>query len=123
MTLFGRRRYFKDLRSPLPHIRAAAERQAGNAPLQGTATADCIKIAIRNIDHALRGAGLISKAHLILQVHDELVYEVEDAVVDTVSVLVEDVMKNVIPSDFLKGRRPVPLEVHVATGKNWGELK
>jgi DNA polymerase-1 len=121
-TLFGRRRYFKEMRSPLPYIRAAAERQAGNAPLQGTA-ADCIKIAIRDADQALRNERLIEKAHLVLQVHDELVYEVKDSVVREVSVLVENVMKNVLPREFLKGKRPVPLEVHVATGKNWGELK
>ncbi len=121
-TLFGRRRYFKELRSPLPYIRASAERQAGNAPLQGTA-ADCIKIAIRDADQALRNEKLIDKAHLVLQVHDELVYEVEDSVVREVSVLVENVMKSVLPREFLKGKRAVPLEVHVSTGRNWGELK
>ncbi len=121
-TLFGRRRYFPLLKSPLPFLRAGAERQAGNAPLQGTA-ADCIKIAIRDADQALRNENLIDKAHLVLQVHDELVFEVEESVVDKVSVLVENAMKNVLPREFLKGKRPVPLEVHVSVGKNWGELK
>jgi len=121
-TLFGRRRYFPLMKSPLPFMRAGAERQAGNAPLQGTA-ADCIKIAIRDADQALRNERLLDKAHLVLQVHDELVYEVDNDVVPQVSVLVENVMKNVLPREFLKGKRPVPLEVHVATGKNWGELK
>ena len=114
-TLFGRRRNFKDLRSPLPYLRASAERQAGNAPLQGTA-ADCIKIAIYAADQALRGAHLIDSAHLVLQVHDELVYEVKESDV-------ENAMKNVLPKEFLKGRRSVPLEVHVSAGDNWGELK
>ena len=121
-TLFGRRRNFKDLRSPLPYLRASAERQAGNAPLQGTA-ADCIKIAIYAADQALRGAHLIDSAHLVLQVHDELVYEVKESDVEKVSVLVENAMKNVLPKEFLKGRRSVPLEVHVSAGDNWGELK
>ena len=121
-TLFGRRRNFKDLRSPLPYLRASAERQAGNAPLQGTA-ADCIKIAIHEADQALRNENLIDSAHLVLQVHDELVYEVNESDVEKVSVLVENAMKNVLPKEFLKGRRSVPLEVHVSAGDNWGELK
>ena len=121
-TLFGRRRYFPALKSPLPFIRASAERQAGNAPLQGTA-ADLIKIAIRDADQALRNEKLLDRAHLVLQVHDELVYEVDAGVIKEVSVLVDNVMKNVLPRDFLKGKRAVPLEVHVSTGQNWGELK
>ncbi len=122
-TLFGRRRYFPLMKSPLPYLRAAAERQAGNAPIQGTATADIIKMAIRDADRALKEENLAGKAKLILQVHDELVYEVDDGAVREVSVLVENVMKNVLPQEFLKGRRPVPLEVHVSAGSNWGELK
>jgi DNA polymerase-1 len=121
-TLFGRRRYFPLLKSPLPFMRAGAERQAGNAPLQGTA-ADCIKIAIRDADAALRTAGLIGRAKLVLQVHDELVYEVDTDVVNEVSSLVEKVMEEVLKPEFLKGKRTVPLEVHVSTGTNWGELK
>jgi len=121
-TLFGRRRYFPGLKSSMPFVRAMAERMAINAPLQGTA-ADCIKIAIRDADLALRNERLIEKAHLILQVHDELVYEVEEAVVSQVSVLVENVMKNVLPREFLKNKKPVPLEVHVSEANNWGELK
>ena len=124
-TLFGRRRYFGALKSPLPYLRAMAERQAGNAPIQGTATADCIKLAIFDANEALKAAGLTEKAHLVLQVHDELVYEVEDSAVAEVSTLVEDAMKNVLKKrlEMLKGKSDVPLEVHVAVGNNWGELK
>ncbi len=121
-TLFGRRRQFPLLKSPLPFLRAGAERQAGNAPLQGTA-ADCIKIAIRDAGVALKSEQLYEKAKLVLQVHDELVYEVDEDGTEEVSKLVENVMKNVLPKEFLKGKRAVPLEVHVAVGKNWGELK
>ncbi len=121
-TLFGRRRYFPMLRSPLPFLRASAERQAGNAPLQGTA-ADLIKIAIKKADEALRSAGLVDKAHLVLQVHDELVYEVDEDAVSKVSEIVEIAMQDVLPAEFLGGRKPVPLEVHVSVGQNWGELK
>ncbi|MEI6316592.1 MAG: DNA polymerase [bacterium] len=124
-TLFGRRRYFGALKSPLPFMRAMAERQAGNAPIQGTATADCIKLAISDAHEALQKAGLVDKVHLVLQVHDELVYEVEEKEVEKVSKLVEEAMKNVIKNrpEFLKGKSDVPLEVHVAVGNNWGELK
>ena len=124
-TLFGRRRYFGALKSPLPFMRAMAERQAGNAPIQGTATADCIKLAISDAHEALQKAGLENKAHLVLQVHDELVYEVEEKEVEKVSKLVEEAMKNVIKNrpEFLGGKSDVPLEVHVAVGNNWGELK
>ena len=122
-TLFGRRRNFSALRSPLPYLRAAAERQAGNAPIQGTATADCIKLAIRDVHHALEKAGLLEKAHLILQVHDELVYEVENDAVDEVSKIVQKAMLEVIRPEYLKDYKNVPLEVHVGQGKNWGELK
>ncbi len=121
-TLFGRRRYFPGLKSKLPFIRASAERMAINAPLQGTA-ADCIKIAIRDADRALSNERLAEHAKLILQVHDELVYEVDDDAVEKVSVLVENTMKNVLPRDFLKNKKPVPLEVHVSVGQNWQELK
>ena len=124
-TLFGRRRYFGALKSPLPYLRAMAERQAGNAPIQGTATADIIKLAISDADKALRKAGLIDQAHLILQVHDELVYEVEEKAVEQVSKIVGDAMRNVLKKrpEFLKGKEDVPLEVHAAVGNNWGELK
>lgn len=122
-TLFGRRRHFPLMKSPLPYLRAAAERQAGNAPIQGTATADLIKLAIRDADTALRAAGLSEKAALVLQVHDELVYEVQNDAVAEVAKVVEAAMQNVLKPEYLKGREAVPIEVHVARGKNWGELK
>jgi DNA polymerase-1 len=122
-TLFGRKRYFPLIKSPLPFLRAAAERQAGNAPIQGTATADLIKLAIRDADRALRAAKLDSKAELVLQVHDELVYEVKNDCVKEVAAVVERAMKQVLKPEYLKGKEDVPLEVHAATGKNWGELK
>ena len=122
-TLFGRRRYFPLMKSPLPFMRAAAERQAGNAPIQGTATADLIKLAIRDADRALHAAGLSEKAQLVLQVHDELVYEVANDAVEKVAAVVEKAMKEVLKPEYLKGKEGVPLEVHAATGKNWGELK
>jgi len=121
-TLFGRRRYFPLMKSPLPYLRAAAERQAGNAPIQGTA-ADCMKLAIRDAQEALKKAGLLDTAHLVLQVHDELIYEVSEADAEKVAPIVEEAMKNAIPESFLGSLTAVPLEVHVARGSNWAELK
>ncbi len=121
-TLFGRRRYFPGLKSSMPFVRAMAERMAINAPIQGTA-ADCIKIAMRDVTNMLEREKLTESVHLVLQVHDELVYEIEDKDVTRASALIEKAMGQVIPQDFLLHRVPVPLEVHVAVGKNWGELK
>jgi len=118
-TWFGRRRYFEGIQSPLPYIQAAAERMALNAPIQGT-QADIIKIAMVRLHNALREKGLQNDAFLVLQVHDELVYEVRDAFVDHVAELVRTTMQSVLS---LKETRGVPLKVDVETGKNWGEMK
>jgi len=109
-TLFGRRRYFEALNSPIQYIRAAAERQAVNAPIQGTA-ADMIKLAM------VRADGI---APLILQVHDELVYEVEESEVKKVVPKIKEIMENVLSPKLSRG---VPIAVDVSVGKNWGEME
>ena len=95
-TLFGRRRYFTGFKSSLPYVRAQAERMAVNAPLQGT-QADIIKIAMKKIDDYLEEEGKSDFAHLILQVHDELVYEVKDSFVDEATKNFKQIMENVLP--------------------------
>jgi DNA polymerase I-like protein with 3'-5' exonuclease and polymerase domains/5'-3' exonuclease len=121
-TLFGRRRYFPGIKSPLPFIKAMAERMAINAPIQGT-SADLIKIAILRVDEYLHSQKLENDIRLILQVHDELVFEVkkdiDPKILDDISAL----MKDCIPDNFTKDMKRVPLDVHLCTGKNWGELK
>lgn len=114
-TYFGRRRFFAGLKSPIPYIRAGAERMAMNAPLQGTA-ADIIKIAMHKADQELRASGLIDKAHLLLQIHDELIYEIEDAVLDEARKIIEHAMEHAI--EF-----PVPVVVSVKKGMSWGEME
>jgi DNA polymerase-1 len=108
-TLFGRRRYFDALNSSIQYIRAAAERQAVNAPIQGTA-ADIVKLAMIRADNV---------APLILQVHDELVYEVEESEVKKVAPKIKEIMENVLPVKLSHG---VPILVDVSVGKNWGEM-
>ncbi|MFA6514740.1 MAG: DNA polymerase [Candidatus Paceibacterota bacterium] len=122
-TLFGRKRYFPGIKSPIPFIRAMAERMATNAPIQGTATADIIKIGMKKADDALRKASLINDVRLVLQVHDELVYEIKKEKKDEATRIIEEAMKNAIPDEFLEGKEKVPLLVSAVLGKNWGELK
>ncbi|MBI4117983.1 MAG: hypothetical protein HY455_00355 [Parcubacteria group bacterium] len=115
-TFFGRRRYFEGINSNIPYIRAAAERMAVNAPLQGTATGDIIKLAIVNVDTMLRKHGWEDRALLLLQVHDELLYEVNDDVVGEVIPLIKREMEAVLKHD-------VPIIADASLGKNWGEME
>jgi len=123
ITLFGRKRYFPAIKSPVPFIRAMAERMATNAPIQGTATADIIKIGMKKADYALKDKKLDSQAKLLLQVHDELIYEVKKDRLEEVIDIVKNSMEDIIPSKFLEGLDPVPLRVSVAYGQSWGVLK
>jgi DNA polymerase-1 len=110
-TMMKRRRYLRDINSANATVRGFAERNAINAPIQGTA-ADLIKIAMINIFHEFSQLNL--KSRMILQVHDELVFDVQKNEAEQVRKLVEDRMKNAIPMD-------VPVEVEISTGNNWLE--
>ncbi len=110
-TLTGRRRYLRDINSANATVRGAAERIAMNMPIQGTA-ADMIKLAMVRVDAALRAGGY--KTRMLLQVHDELLFEVPEAEVEPVRKLVIDGMKNALP---LK----VPILVEAGVGANWLE--
>jgi DNA polymerase-1 len=112
-TLFSRVRPIPDINSKNINLRGFAERTAVNTPLQGTA-ADLIKIAMIRIDAALRARAL--KSRMTLQVHDELVFEVPQAEVQTVSVLVREEMENAHPLS-------VPLLVEIGIGPNWRDLE
>jgi DNA polymerase I len=110
-TLLGRKRWLKDIVSNNAVVRGYAERNAINAPIQGSA-ADMIKAAMIKIHHAVKKEGLKSK--MILQVHDELVFDVYKPELDAVKPLVEHYMKTALTLD-------VPLEVGMGTGLNWLE--
>lgn len=122
-TLFGRRRYFPGIKSSIPFMKAMAERMATNAPIQGTATADIIKIGMRRAHDELEKMGILSGVRLVLQVHDELVYEIKDELLEQAKGIIESAMKNAIPSEFLENLEPVPLQVSSDTGRNWGAMK
>ena len=108
-TVFGRRRYLPELDSSNRQVREAAERAALNAPIQGSA-ADIIKVAMINVDQAIKDAGLSSRT--LLQVHDELLFEVADGERDTLDALVREHMGSAYSLD-------VPLEVSVGYGRSW----
>ncbi len=108
-TVFGRRRYLPELDSSNRQVREAAERAALNAPIQGSA-ADIIKVAMINVDQAIKDAGLSSR--MLLQVHDELLFEVADGEHDQLDALVREHMGSAYPLD-------VPLEVSVGYGRSW----
>lgn len=114
-TYFGRRRNFAGLKSSIPYIRAAAERMAMNAPLQGTA-ADIIKIAMKKAADALVSAGLSHEVHLLLQIHDELLYEVKSTRADEARTIIQYAMEHAC--EF-----PVPITVSVEEGTRWGSLE
>lgn len=118
-TLFGRRRYFEGLKSSLPFVRASAERMAINAPLQGTA-ADIIKIAMGNVFQYLTKEKLLDKVRMLLQVHDELVFEIKKERVAQVVPEIKKIMESVLSPELSLG---VPIVVNVKVGKNWGEME
>jgi DNA polymerase-1 len=108
-TILGRRRYLPDLNHENRQRREIAERMALNAPIQGSA-ADIIKVAMLNVEHAINQQGL--KSRLLLQVHDELIFEVAEGEHQTMEQLVRREMGNAYP---LKA----PLDVNVGFGKSW----
>ena len=110
-TIFGRRRYVPDVNSHNGNIRAMAERNAVNAPIQGSA-ADIIKLAMIGVDRALREQGLRSR--MVLQIHDELVLEVPEDEIQPVKRILTEQMEGVMALS-------VPLTVECNYGKNWLE--
>ena len=111
-TLLGRRRYLPDIDASNSNQRSAAERVAVNMPIQGT-QADMIKIAMNRIHDRLRNEGWA--AEMLLQVHDELVFELPPDELDEVRTLVEEEMRDALPLD------DVPVVVDIDTGENWLE--
>ena len=111
VTLNGRRRFLRDIKSRNATARMAAERDAINTPVQGTA-ADLIKIAMVRVSRALKEAGL--KARMVLQIHDELLFDVPRDEVETVRKIAVREMSSAMDVG-------VPLEVSVGVGSNWLE--
>lgn len=118
-TLFGRRRQFPEMKSSLPYVRAQAERMAINAPIQGT-QADIIKLAMVQVDEMLTKEKVREDAYLLLQVHDELVYEIRDARIDDLGAKIKKIMESVLTEKETGG---VPIIATMKNGPDWGTMQ
>lgn len=118
-TLFGRRRYFPGFQSSLPGLKAQAERMAVNAPIQGT-QADIIKLAMIAADALVEKEGWRSDVRMLMQVHDELVFEVTSKKIEEIAGALRSAMEGVVDTARLSG---VPIAAEASIGENWGELK
>lgn len=118
-TFYGRRRYFEGINSKIPYIKASAERMAINAPIQGT-EADVIKLAMIKIDKFIVENRLEKDVYPLLQVHDELVYEIVEDKAKEIAPQIEKIMESVMDPKDTKG---IKLTASANIGDNWGELK
>ena len=118
-TLFGRRRHFPGIQSSAPFIRAQAERMAINAPVQGTA-ADVMRIAMNEVYAYIKKGKKTESIHMLMQVHDELIFEIKQKDVEKETKKLKEIMEGV-----LKGKEDhgVPILADVAIGQNWAELE
>lgn len=114
-TIFGRRRPLPDIHSTTPQFRAQAERMAINHPAQGT-EADLIKLAMVRVDDWIRNEGLETQVKMLLQVHDELVFEISKKMVEKAIPAIRKIMEEAYAFD-------VPLVVEAKKGANWAEME
>jgi len=117
-TFFGRRRYFEGIRSKVPFIRAMAERMAVNAPIQGT-EADIVKLAMIAIDNYIQKEKLSDDVRMLLQVHDELLFEIREGKAEKIAPKIKAIMEEVLDPAKTSGVKCV---AEFAVGKNWGEI-
>ncbi len=106
------------MKSPLPYVRAQAERMAINAPIQGT-QADIIKLAMVRVSEVLKKEAGHENVHLLLQVHDELVYEIPSSQVESLAPRIKEIMESVLSVEETHG---VPVIAEMKAGQNWGEM-
>ncbi|MEY2665472.1 MAG: polymerase polymerase protein [Candidatus Parcubacteria bacterium] len=117
-TLFGRRRHFAGIASSVPFIKAAAERMAINAPIQGTA-ADIVRIAMVRIAEHIKKHKLEDNVHMLLQIHDELVFEIKEGEVEKQVPALLSIMERVLEGKETLG---VPIVAEVKVGHNWRDM-
>jgi len=114
-TLLGRRRYLPEINAHHQQLRAQAERMAINHPIQGTA-ADLIKLAMINLHKKISQEFAPDQVRMLLQVHDELVFEVKEDIVEYAAKIIKNEMESVY-------KLRVPIEVEIGVAKNWGKAK
>lgn len=123
-TFFGRKRNFQKIASPIPFIKAMYERMAINAPIQGTA-ADILKFAMVLVDTEIKKRNKTDVIRLVLQIHDEIIFEVDDAYLDEAQKIIEETMEQVLVlhcGEHTDTQIP-PLDVHVSVAKSMDLLK
>lgn len=118
-TYFGRRRYFDGIKSKLPFVKAIAERAAINAPIQGT-EADVVKIAMIKVHEYIKENKLQDKVKMLLQVHDEIVFEIKESEIENHVKPIREIMENIIDPKDIEG---VKLTTEVSIGDNWNDLE
>jgi DNA polymerase-1 len=114
-TLFGRKRYLPEIKANHQQMRSQAERMAINHPVQGTA-ADLIKLAMINLDKRIKKEFKEDEVNMLLQVHDELVFEVKENLVSRAEKIIKEEMESVY-------KLKAPIVVEIGVGDNWGEAK
>ncbi|MFA5942318.1 MAG: DNA polymerase [Candidatus Paceibacterota bacterium] len=117
-TLFGRRRQFPEMKSSLPYVRAQAERMAINAPIQGT-EADIVKLAMVQVDDLIEKEHAQEDAYLLLQVHDELVYEIRTERSEALGAKIKEILESVVSPAETNG---VPIIADAKSGPDWGSM-
>lgn len=111
-TLFGRIRFFPEINSKIPFIKAMAERMCVNAPIQGTATGDIIKIAMKKVDNFLVEKSLKNEVKILAQVHDELIFEICDKNLEKIIPEIQKIMEGVLENSNLENKyKKTPLKV------------
>jgi len=118
-TMFGRKRHFEGIKSSLPFIRAQAERMAINAPIQGS-QADLTKLAMVKISEYLDKNNLKKDVKLLLQIHDEVIYEIKEGIIEKVIPEINKIMENILTQKETLG---IPIIANASVGKSWGEMK
>ena len=113
-TLFGRRRYIPEIHSPNWQLKREAERMAVSTVIQGTATGDIIKMAMIRVNEWVKKEKLKDEIHMLLQVHDELLFEIKDNIVKKIAPRIKEIMERA-------AELKAPLVVDVKVGKNWGK--
>lgn len=114
-TMFGRKRFLPEINSPMQFMRAEAERMAINAPIQGTA-ADMIKLAMIKVDNLIKKEPAMRGVAMILQIHDELLFEIEKNTLNDAAKKIKDIMEGVLEAD-------IPIKVELSAGPNWADLE
>lgn len=118
-TMFGRKRLLPGIRSPLPHIQAEAERQAVNAPIQGT-SADIIKLAMVNAYDEFATERQEERLRMTLQIHDELMFEIREEDIGSCVPKIKDIMESILSPEQTLG---VPIIVDASVGRRWSEMR